>query len=147
VQQREKALSSETEDLVEVEGKALAGAAEHCVHGIAQCSFESVAPRLAVVLHVANGRFDGASALDHRLEMTMQVINAVAEFERDLLIERTNSGIKRARAEGTRFGRPPALTDAQRSEVLGLLAQGVSVAQIARQFDTTRQTIMRIRAT
>ena len=43
-------------------------------------------------------------------KMTMQVINAVAEFERDLLIERTNSGIKRARAEGTRFGRPPALT-------------------------------------
>jgi putative DNA-invertase from lambdoid prophage Rac len=36
-------------------------------------------------------------------KMTMQVINAVAEFERDLLIERTNSGIKQARAEGTRF--------------------------------------------
>jgi putative DNA-invertase from lambdoid prophage Rac len=76
----------------------------------------------------------------------MQVINAVAEFERDLLIERTSSGIKRAKAEGVRFGRPPALNDAQRSEVLGLLANGVSVAQIARQFDTTRQTIMRIRA-
>ncbi len=80
-------------------------------------------------------------------KMTMQVINAVAEFERDLLIERTSSGIKRARAEGTRFGRPPVLTDAQRSEVLALLAQSMSVAQIARQFETTRQTIMRIRAT
>ena len=78
---------------------------------------------------------------------TFQMINAVAEFERDLLIERTNSGIKQARAKGTRFGRPPALTDAQRSEVLDLLAQGVSVAQLARQFETTRQTIMRIRAT
>ena len=33
-------------------------------------------------------------------KMTMQVINAVAEFERDLLTERTNSGIKRVRAEG-----------------------------------------------
>ncbi|RYF45304.1 MAG: hypothetical protein EOO38_16270, partial [Cytophagaceae bacterium] len=33
-----------------------------------------------------------------------------------------------------------------RREVLGPLAQGISVAQIARQFDTTRQTIMRIRA-
>ncbi|GAC1433300.1 MAG: hypothetical protein NVSMB6_30940 [Burkholderiaceae bacterium] len=38
------------------------------------------------------------------------------------------------------------MTDAQRSEVLGLLAQGISVAHLARQFDTTRQTIMRIRA-
>lgn len=79
-------------------------------------------------------------------KMTMQVINAVAEFERDLLIERTHSGIKRAKAQSKKFGRPSALTDAQKSEVLGLLAQGMSVAQLARQFDTTRQTIMRIRA-
>jgi putative DNA-invertase from lambdoid prophage Rac len=78
-------------------------------------------------------------------KMTMEVINTVAEFERDLLIERTNSGIKRAKAEETRLGRPPALTDAQRSGVLSLLAQCMSVAQIARQFDTTRQAIMRIR--
>lgn len=79
-------------------------------------------------------------------KMTMQVINAVAEFERDLLIERTKSGIKRAKAEGKKFGRPSALTDAQKSEVASLLNQGMSVAQLARQFDTTRQTIMRIRA-
>lgn len=47
--------------------------------------------------------------------MTMQVIAAVAEFERDLLIERTQSGIIRARAAGKQFGRPPALTaEAQR---------------------------------
>jgi DNA invertase Pin-like site-specific DNA recombinase len=34
----------------------------------------------------------------------MQVINAVSEFERDLLIERTNSGLQRAKAEGKKFG-------------------------------------------
>ncbi len=39
-------------------------------------------------------------------KMTMQVIAAVAEFERDLLIERTQSGIRRARAQGKRLGRP-----------------------------------------
>ena len=72
--------------------------------------------------------------------------NAVAEFERDLLIERTNSGIKRAKAEGKNFGRPSALTDAQKGEVLRLLAEGAPVAQLAREFDTPRQTIMRIRA-
>lgn len=79
-------------------------------------------------------------------KMTVQVINAVAEVERDLLIARTNSGIKRAGAEVPRFGRPLALTDAQRREVLGLLAQGMSVAQIVHQFEITRQTIMQIRA-
>ena len=35
----------------------------------------------------------------------MGVINAVAQFERDLLIERTQSGLKRAKAEGAVFGR------------------------------------------
>lgn len=79
-------------------------------------------------------------------KMTMQVINAVSEFERDLLIERTNSGIQRAKAEGKKFGRPSALTDAQKAEVVRLLAEGMPVAQIARQFNATRQTIMRVRA-
>lgn len=36
-------------------------------------------------------------------KMTMQVISAVAEFEKDLLIERTHSGPARARAAGKRF--------------------------------------------
>lgn len=79
-------------------------------------------------------------------KMTMQVINAVSEFERDLLIERTHSGLDRAKAEGKKFGRPSALTDEQKGDVRRLLAQGVPVAEIARQFDTTRQTIMRVRA-
>ncbi len=41
-------------------------------------------------------------------KMTMQVLAAVAEFER-LLIERMQSGIIRAKAAGKQFGRPPAL--------------------------------------
>ena len=39
-------------------------------------------------------------------KMTMGVINAVAQFERDLLIERTQSGLQRAKAEGVVLGRP-----------------------------------------
>ncbi|MBU9159748.1 recombinase family protein [Burkholderia gladioli] len=78
-------------------------------------------------------------------KMTMQVIAAVAEFERDLLIERTQAGISRARAEGKAFGRPSALTPEKQQEVLRGLAQGVPVAQLARDFGTTRQTIMRVR--
>lgn len=78
--------------------------------------------------------------------MTMEVINAVSEFERDLLTERTNSGLARAKAEGKKFGRPPALTLAQQAEVAVQLSKGISVAAIAKAFDTTRQTIMRVRA-
>lgn len=77
--------------------------------------------------------------------MTMQVLAAVAEFERDLLIERTTAGISRAKSEGKTFGRPPALSADQQKQVLQQLSDGTSVSQLARDFGTTRQTIMRLR--
>ena len=78
-------------------------------------------------------------------KMTMGVLTAVAEFERDLLIERTHAGMARARAEGKVMGRPPALTKEKQAEVMQRLTMGVSVAQLARDYGTTRQSIMRIR--
>lgn len=78
-------------------------------------------------------------------KMTMGVLGAVAEFERDLLIERTHAGLARAKAEGKRMGRPSSLTDRQRGEVKRMLGEGTAVAEIARVFNTTRQTIMRVR--
>ncbi len=78
-------------------------------------------------------------------KMTMQVIAAMAEFERDLLIERTKSGINRAKAAGKQFGRPPALNMAERAVVIEKLRTGINVTKLAREFKTTRQTIMRIR--
>ncbi len=78
-------------------------------------------------------------------KMTMQVISAVAEFERDLLIERTHSGIARAKATGKRFGRPPTLNEKQQFSVIAHIKSGVSISAIAREFKTTRQTILRIK--
>ncbi|EQA1624982.1 recombinase family protein [Enterobacter asburiae] len=78
-------------------------------------------------------------------KMTMLVISAVAEFEKDLLIERTHSGIARARASGKRFGRPSSLNGEQQQVVLERLNAGVSISAIAREFSTTRQTILRVR--
>ena len=75
-------------------------------------------------------------------KMTLQVIAAVAEFERDLLIERTQSGIRRARSQGKRFGRPFLLNGEQRARVLQRLAVGATVTQVAKEFATSRQTIM-----
>ena len=77
--------------------------------------------------------------------MTMGVINAVAQFERDLLIERTQSGLKRAKAGGTILGRPAVLDDGQREVVRSGLAAGATVSALAKQFGTSRQTIMRVR--
>ncbi|MFC5605217.1 recombinase family protein [Variovorax soli] len=78
-------------------------------------------------------------------KMTMGVIAAVAEFERDLLVERTQAGLARAKAEGKALGRPSALSAAQVQEVAQRLAAGEAIAAIARAMGTSRQTIMRAR--
>ena len=78
-------------------------------------------------------------------KMTMGVIAAVAEFERDLLIERTQAGLSRAKSEGKVLGRPQSLTKLQAEVVRGRVADGESVASLAREFGSSRQTIMRVR--
>lgn len=75
--------------------------------------------------------------------MTMGVIAAVAEFERDLLIERTQSGLKRAKAEGKALGRPPVLSPAQKAEVAQRRANGESLSKLASAFSVTRSAIQR----
>ncbi len=78
-------------------------------------------------------------------KMTMGAIAAVAESKRDLLIERTQAGSARAKAEGKTLGRPSTLTKIQIVEARRRLAAGDAVAAIARELNTSRQTIMRTR--
>lgn len=73
----------------------------------------------------------------------MGVINAVAEFERDLLIERTNAGLVRAKAQGTRLGRPPAFDDTQRAAIRKRHAEGASIHALAREYGKSRAIIQR----
>ncbi|QQE91284.1 recombinase family protein [Azotobacter chroococcum] len=74
-------------------------------------------------------------------KMTMGVIAAVAEFERDLLIERTQSGLRRAAAEGKRLGRPRAVTIDQ---VQALKAQGLSQSAVAAELQVSQSTVKRL---
>ena len=75
----------------------------------------------------------------------MTVIAAVAEFERDLLVERTQSGLSRAKAQGKVLGRPRSV-DAQASKmVVERLQRGEAVAALTREYGTSRKSIMRIR--
>ncbi|WP_186111172.1 recombinase family protein [Burkholderia gladioli] len=107
-----------------------------------RATVETMADRGIRIHCLALGGVDLTSAAGR---MTMQVLNAVAEFERDLLIERTHAGIARAKGEGKPMGRPPALTKSQQDDVRRLLSEGAPVASLAKQFGTSRQTIMRIR--
>lgn len=108
-----------------------------------RATVEDLASRGIRIHCLALGGVDLTSAAGR---MTMQVLNAVAEFERDLMIERTHAGITRARAEGKAMGRPSALSKQQRGEVRQRLAEGATVAGLAKQYGTSRQTIMRVRS-
>jgi putative DNA-invertase from lambdoid prophage Rac len=78
--------------------------------------------------------------------MTMNVLAAVAQFERDLLIERTQSGLQRAWAEGKKSGRHATLSEDQRAAVRTALEAGETVSALARRYETSRQTILRAKA-
>lgn len=77
--------------------------------------------------------------------LMVKMLAAVADFERELIIERTQAGQARARAEGKHMGRPSKTTEAQRKVIKETLASGVSVSEVARQFDLSRATVISIR--
>ena len=74
-------------------------------------------------------------------KMTMGVIAAVAEFERDLLVERTQAGLARAKSEGKTLGRPQK---ASAEQVLALKAQGLSQSQVAAELKISVSTTKRL---
>lgn len=78
-------------------------------------------------------------------KLLLSMLAAVAEMERDLLIERMQAGLARARAEGKKLGRPSKTTPEQRREILERLGRGESVSALARAFEVSRATINAIR--
>ena len=80
-------------------------------------------------------------------KLLLTMLMAVAEMERDLLIERTQAGLERAKAQGKILGRPSKTNDQQKQEIRTLLTGGVSVSSLARQFNVSRANIIGIRDT
>ena len=74
-------------------------------------------------------------------ELTVKVLAAVADFERELIIERTKAGQERARAEGKHMGRPSKTSSEQREEIARRLDAGESVSALARLYGVSRATI------
>lgn len=77
-------------------------------------------------------------------KMTMAVIAAVSEMERDLLVERTQAGLARAKSEGKRLGRKPILSLDDREQIVSLKAGGASLATLASKFGVTRSAIQHV---
>ncbi|HCG0238993.1 TPA: recombinase family protein [Pseudomonas aeruginosa] len=99
---------------------------------------EMLARRGVRVHCLALGGVDLTSAAG---KMTMSVISAVAEFERDLLIERTQAGLRRAKAEGKLLGRPPA--HATTADVQELKRQKFKQIEVAAKLGISLATVKR----
>jgi putative DNA-invertase from lambdoid prophage Rac len=75
----------------------------------------------------------------------VKMLAAVADFERDLIIERTQAGQARARAAGTHMGRPSKTTPDQQRAIREALAAGATVSSMAASYQVGRATIIAIR--
>ena len=69
------------------------------------------------------------------------ILGALAEFERSLIVERTQAGLKAARQRGQKLGRKPSLSDDQRKHARTLLAKGESPAAVAKLLNVCRATL------
>jgi DNA invertase Pin-like site-specific DNA recombinase len=72
------------------------------------------------------------------------LLAGIAEFERELIRERTGEGRKRAMAAGVRFGRKPKLSDYQRTEAIKRRANGETLTAIARSYGVAPSMICRL---
>ena len=77
-------------------------------------------------------------------KMTMTTLAAVAEFERDLLVERTQAGLSRAKAQGVMLGRPTSLTPEKRDAIRSSRIAGVSLGALAKEYGVSRAAIQRV---
>jgi DNA invertase Pin-like site-specific DNA recombinase len=87
-----------------------------------------------------------ANTTTHAGKMIMTVFAGIAEFERDLIRERTGAGRDAAKERGVRFGRPRKLNEEQVKVASKLLAEGKAVRDIARTFNVHEATIYRLAA-
>lgn len=72
----------------------------------------------------------------------MTIVAAIAELERSLIVERVRAGLRRARLEGRRLGRPPLTIDA--AAVRADRGRGMSLAQLAKTYRISRSSVGRL---
>lgn len=109
-------------------------------------------PHLLQLVEQLKGRRAGFRSLTEAMDTTtpsgeliFQVMGALAQFERSLIIERTRAGMQAARAQGRRAGRKPKLTREQLAHARELLdgENPRSPGEVAILFNVDRSTLWR----
>jgi len=79
-------------------------------------------------------------------KMLFSMLGAFAQFEREMIRDRTQAGLAHARVRGQRMGRPAKLTEQQRDAVISMIAGGQTAADVARIFELHPSTVGRVLA-
>jgi DNA invertase Pin-like site-specific DNA recombinase len=74
--------------------------------------------------------------------LMVQIIGAMAEFERSLIVERVRAGMRNARSKGKHLGRPTRSLDGRR--IASMRAQGLGWKKIAREMGCGVSTVLRV---
>ena len=82
-----------------------------------------------------------ADTTSHAGKMIMTIFTGIAEFERDLIRERTSVGREAAMKRGVKFGCPKKLSPEQKELILKLREEGKSTTELAKTFNVDRSTI------
>lgn len=82
---------------------------------------------------------------DAMSKLMLSMLGAVAEFERELILERQREGVAIAKAAGKYKGRKAALTQVQAVDLVSRMNAGESVAALAREFGISRQSVYNYR--
>jgi DNA invertase Pin-like site-specific DNA recombinase len=85
-----------------------------------------------------------ADTTTHAGKMIMTVFAGIAEFEREIIRERTAAGREAARCRGVRFGRPRKLNSEQEQLARRLIGEGKPVSEVAKTFNVHAATIYRL---
>jgi len=73
--------------------------------------------------------------------MVVTILSAVAQAERQRILERTNEGRLEAKTKGIKFGRKPTV---DKNKVRDLHGQGIGATEIARQLKIGRSTVYKV---
>jgi len=84
---------------------------------------------------------DGISTEGTMGKMVVTILSAVAQAERQRILERTNEGRVEAKAKGVKFGRKPTI---DRRKVLELHQKGIGASAIAKQIGIGRSTVYKL---
>ena len=102
---------------------------------------EITAKGATIIFHKENLTFKGDGKQDPYQKMMMTMLGAVAELERNLILERQREGIALAKLHGKYKGGQPKLTAHQVEEIKTLVNNRTPITQIARQYNISRRTV------